>query len=226
MKAVGLLNVNSTVPCSLISILCGVFQLQKRANDELKTAHRHGVGLSEVAARLLGGRVWQRALPIKHGNQLFDGRSASVRRPPLNAAVRRGSTLPWKADGIGSDEEEGAHVVALHGSAGRLSPIEECRGMSTSAWLYFPHIELGFLFFAFEGSVASQVSGIRNAECGWVLYTALAILVSTAMDHENIDRLVLPQRCLQIDPFDVRTPEFMCSTSSAEGHKPQAIAPN
>lgn len=182
-----------TVRYSLTSTLCGIFQHQKRANDELKTAHRHGVGVGEVAARLLGGRVWQRALPIRHGHQLFDGRSASVRRPPLNAALRRGSTLPWEDDGIGSDEEEGARVVILHGSTGRLSPIEECRAMSTSAWLYFPHIELGFLFFAFEGSVASQVSGIRNAECGWVLYTALAILVSTAIDHENINRLVMPQ---------------------------------
>lgn len=45
-------------------------------------------------------------------------------------------------------------------------------------WLHFPHLELLFLFWAFEGAVAAQVSALKNAECPWVFWLALAALVS------------------------------------------------
>lgn len=57
------------------------------------------------------------------------------------------------------------------------NPILTCRRRSRSIWLHFPHLELLFLFWAFEGAVAAQVSAIRTAECPWVFWLALAALV-------------------------------------------------
>lgn len=59
------------------------------------------------------------------------------------------------------------------------NPILTCRRKSRSIWLHFPHLELLFLFWAFEGAVAAQVSAIRTAECPWVFWLALAALVRT-----------------------------------------------
>ncbi|CAM9896736.1 unnamed protein product, partial [Laminaria digitata] len=57
------------------------------------------------------------------------------------------------------------------------NPILTCRRRSRSIWLHFPHLELLFLFWAFEGAVAAQVSAIRTAECPWVFWLALAALL-------------------------------------------------
>lgn len=59
------------------------------------------------------------------------------------------------------------------------NPIVACRRRSRSIWLHFPHLELLFLFWAFEGAVAAQVSAIRTAECPWVFWLAVATLVRT-----------------------------------------------
>lgn len=61
------------------------------------------------------------------------------------------------------------------------NPILTCRRRSRSIWLHFPHLELLFLFWAFEGAVAAQVSAIRIAECPWVFWLALAALVRTKL---------------------------------------------
>lgn len=60
----------------------------------------------------------------------------------------------------------------------RLNLISECRDHLNSKWLHFPHVELVFLFFAFEGAVAAQVSALRGTTCPWVIFTAVAALVS------------------------------------------------
>lgn len=56
-------------------------------------------------------------------------------------------------------------------------PILACRRRSRSMWLHFPHLELLFLFWAFEGAVAAQVSALKDAECPRVFWLALAALV-------------------------------------------------
>ncbi|CAM9819079.1 unnamed protein product, partial [Ectocarpus sp. 8 AP-2014] len=56
-------------------------------------------------------------------------------------------------------------------------PILACRRRSRSMWLHFPHLELLFLFWAFEGAVAAQVSALKNAECAHVFWLALAALL-------------------------------------------------
>lgn len=58
------------------------------------------------------------------------------------------------------------------------NPILACRRRSRSMWLHFPHFELLFLFWAFEGAVAAQVSALKDAECPRVFWLALAALVS------------------------------------------------
>lgn len=56
----------------------------------------------------------------------------------------------------------------------------ETRGRSSSVWLYFPHIELIFLFFAFEGALAADLAALRENESSWVLFVASMALVSDA----------------------------------------------
>lgn len=60
----------------------------------------------------------------------------------------------------------------------RRALLAECKDRSRPAWLYFPHVELLFLLFAFEGAVASQVAALRDGGCPWVAYTAWSALVS------------------------------------------------
>ncbi|CAM9904645.1 unnamed protein product [Ascophyllum nodosum] len=47
----------------------------------------------------------------------------------------------------------------------------------TSAWLHFPSVELVFLFFAFEGFIAAQVSGVRQTGCLAGSITSAVVLV-------------------------------------------------
>lgn len=77
-----------------------------------------------------------------------------------------------------SDEERGSSssLIMMLGH-GHSNPIEHCREKSRSAWLHFPHVELVFLFFAFEGAVASQVAAIQEAACPQIIIAALLALV-------------------------------------------------
>lgn len=75
------------------------------------------------------------------------------------------------------DEERGGGLGTLTRAESRLSPVAECREHSRSAWLHFPHVELVFLFFAYEGAVASQVSALREAGCPPVMIAAGLALV-------------------------------------------------
>lgn len=68
------------------------------------------------------------------------------------------------------------------------NPILTCRRKSRSIWLHFPHLELLFLFWAFEGAVAAQVSAIRTAECPWVFWLALAALVRAKFTRFSFTR--------------------------------------
>lgn len=56
-------------------------------------------------------------------------------------------------------------MVGNHLRHDMVDPITDCRDMSSSAWLHFPHVELLFLLFAFEGFIAAQVYGAHESEC-------------------------------------------------------------
>ena len=58
-----------------------------------------------------------------------------------------------------------------------MNKIAECRERSQSAWLHFPHVELVFLLFAFEGAVAAQVAAVRENASPVVFVLAIAALV-------------------------------------------------
>ncbi|CAM9210891.1 unnamed protein product [Scytosiphon promiscuus] len=83
------------------------------------------------------------------------------------------------------EEAERGKDLAVHNEK-RLGPVETCREQSRSAWLHFPHVELVFLLFAFEGAVASQAAAIQRASCPGIaaaagvallLYPVLMLLV-------------------------------------------------
>ncbi|CAM9193318.1 unnamed protein product, partial [Ectocarpus sp. 13 AM-2016] len=75
------------------------------------------------------------------------------------------------------DEEGGGGLGTLTRAESRLSPVAECREHSRSAWLHFPHVELVFLFFAYEGAVAAQVSALREVGCPPAMIAAGLALV-------------------------------------------------
>lgn len=93
----------------------------------------------------------------------------------MNAALSQRICVNPNGDGADTDDdmETSANIY--------LTPIDECRRQSKSAWLHFPHIELIFLLHAFEGAVASEASAIRQAfdtgEPSWVYYAAIVALV-------------------------------------------------
>ena len=64
-------------------------------------------------------------------------------------------------------------------TSSRAGPIAEFRNRSSSAWLHFPHFELLFLFFAFEGVVTAAAKILQYPGCPYAFYPALAALVSS-----------------------------------------------
>lgn len=143
--------------------------IQDRASDEIKAARRDGVSVSELTARFIGGQAARQIRPTDNRHQF------------LNAAKSGRIIFPSEEDGVDIDGDEGISAE-LHGTA-HLTPIDECRSQSGSAWLHFPHIELLFLLFAFEGAVASEASAIRQGfdtgEPSWVCYAAVVAVVRT-----------------------------------------------
>lgn len=171
---------------------------QERAAEELAAARRRGITVDGLSATLLGGRGShaRRTLPTGDDDSVANEDSthsaSSTRRRPrpqtLNAAVYRGRSV---------EEDDRVTSFALSrrsallressalSSARDRTPIVECRDKSTSAWLHFPHIELVFLLFAYEGAVAAQVSAIRHIglDCPSMFVTATVILVRCTLFH-------------------------------------------
>lgn len=130
---------------------------QKRAKEALAAGQSRGITASELSARLGHTRNARLTLPT-------DSSTSPV-------VIGRGSD-----DGDEADGEEGLVMVGKD-DENWLSPVAECREVSASVLLHFPHIELLFLFFAFQGSVAAQIGAIRHATCPQIIGTAVVILV-------------------------------------------------
>lgn len=171
--------------------------LQDRAETEIASARSRGMSMDELRTRLCTG---QRCRTIPN----LDAETESGGATALGSGLSRASNLPpqlqsttgdsqdimeRRGDGAsslgggglqrhGSDEIQG--LVVVRGHEGNFRPIEQCRNRSRSAWLHFPHVELLFLFFAFEGAVASQVSAIRHGGCRLIIIVASVALVSGA----------------------------------------------
>ncbi|CAM9633445.1 unnamed protein product, partial [Sphacelaria rigidula] len=63
--------------------------------------------------------------------------------------------------------------LSIQDDSGQEDPITTCRDRSQSVWLYFPHVELSFLLFAFEGAAATSVSAIRHSKCLQIFIPAI-----------------------------------------------------
>ncbi|CAN0166666.1 unnamed protein product, partial [Ectocarpus sp. 4 AP-2014] len=81
-------------------------------------------------------------------------------------------------DSSGRDDSTNVHETARTNTraGSSIGQVSECRELSQSAWLHYPHLELVFLFFAFEGAVTSQVSALRSTSSSTVFYAAVATL--------------------------------------------------
>lgn len=159
-----------------------VHKRQQRAKAEVATAQRRGMPLRVMSARLWGS---VRAEPTSADDSTIGIIRPKFRGPPqllsLVAASSETSSEEWKEEetedkdaGL-SDEEEGRHQSTR--SKSRLKSISDCRDRSRSAWLHFPHVELVFLLFAFEGAVGAQASALRNIDCPATFFMAAVALV-------------------------------------------------
>lgn len=128
--------------------------LKARALDAISTARSRGVSINEMSSKVLGR---QRG---KHSSAPSDSRDIEDSGEPSS---------------FGS--ETGGNDTDAHGARDELM---ECRDKSKSVWLHFPHLELVFLFFAFQGAVTSQLQALRYSgfSCPSVFFTALTFLVS------------------------------------------------
>ena len=89
----------------------------------------------------------------------------------------------WDAEANRNIDEEDGDMTIIRGGTSTmyrpsLSAIAKCREKSNFARLHFPHIELMFILYAFEGAVVAELSAIRHGECYLVFFLALAAFVS------------------------------------------------
>lgn len=141
----------------------------------LAAGQSRGITASELTARLGHTRNARLTLPT-------DSSTSPV-------VLGRGTD-----DGTETGGDEGLVVVGRD-DENWLSPVAECREVSASVLLHFPHIELLFLVFAFEGAVAAQIGAIRHATCPQVFCTAVIVLVRTNVCALTVK---LPQRLWSI----------------------------
>lgn len=137
--------------------------LQHLAKNEISYAQHRGIPLRELAAR------WTRKVVQERDPNALATPVSDVFTPPEGIS-------PCSSGASISNAEDG--MPAIWRPKSRRALLAECRDRPRSAWLYFPHVELLFLLFAFEGAVASQVAALRDGGCPWVTYTACSALVS------------------------------------------------
>lgn len=139
---------------------------QKLAMAHLAETRCQRESISELRARSKSGKK------IHQVSRSNDPSPAQAFASPL-----ADNSIPVEGGNDGYEEEGGEFLVLMRGEGG-LDHVLTYRERSRSAWLHFPHVELLFLLFAFEGSVASQAANIQSAACPEVFYAAVAALVS------------------------------------------------
>ncbi|CAM9688565.1 unnamed protein product [Ectocarpus fasciculatus] len=58
-----------------------------------------------------------------------------------------------------------------------LGPVAKCRDRSKSLWIHFPHVELLFILYAFQGALAAQIDVLRHGSGALVPVAAIALVV-------------------------------------------------
>lgn len=142
--------------------------LQKRAKEEVTRAQSRGKRVCDISVSASSKRV-------QHDPD------AEVSQPSITGVGSAGDDeQPPTHD---TDEEARGADAASRRTRLNIEKIVECREKSRSAWLHFPHVELVFLLFAFEGAVACQVSTIRQNVSPISSFLAVATLVSSELPH-------------------------------------------
>ena len=85
------------------------------------------------------------------------------------------------APACGGMTEPGVDPAGVKGAVNvqhDLEPVAKCRERSKSIWIHFPHVELVFLLYGVQGSLAAQLAVLRHGD-GVVFYVGAIALVST-----------------------------------------------
>lgn len=98
----------------------------------------------------------------------------------------------FEEDGPPPSYDDATGSATAKAEANELEAIAKCRERSKSIWIHFPHVELLFLFYAVQGSLAAQVAVLREDD-GVLFYVAAVALVSARWDvvdlsPRNIER--------------------------------------
>ena len=126
--------------------------LKRQAIDLIKMANEEGIPVSNLSSIVL--------------------RKNSGKRLAVLTDTRDIEEIGGSCDGSEDGYEERT-------ASGVQDDLVECRDKSSSVWLHFPHLELVFLFFAFQGAVTTEARVIRHAglNCPSVFFVAIAYLV-------------------------------------------------
>ncbi|CAM9192533.1 unnamed protein product, partial [Hapterophycus canaliculatus] len=184
----------------MVSGMEALWLTKKRARDNLAAARRRAEPVGELQARFRGGNLIRRTTPEVVTRSPFASHSS-------HASQASGNLSPVGEEPHTSDEEEGGGGLLTMRTDSQLDPVATCRQHSTSAWLHFPHVELVFLFFAFEGAVASFASVMRHSECPELFSTAaIAMVLYPLLMFVSVFRTLLvrvrPNTLLVFKPFD------------------------
>lgn len=160
---------------------------QHHAEQMIKIAHRRGTPVRDLSACRWTEQV-ARIYPSTDTDNR--GQDAGPQRRPQQwrsqSILSLGATGDHRETFADDMEEEDDKRGPTHEGSHDLNLISECRDHSASSWLHFPHIELVFLFFAFEGAVAAEVSALRGSTCPWVIFMAVTALVSRLLNRRRL----------------------------------------
>lgn len=170
-------SASRSLPVRIVVLRC--LHRQQHAKEKVEMAHLHGTPIRELSTSRRGEHIGRYGMDADSPA----GMKASDSHRSQRWAFLSGSALTRRGGeggGADSDHERGGQKggQAMTRSDSHPNLVSECRDRSQAAWLHFPHIELLFLFFAFEGAVASEVAALRDSRCPWVIIAAATALVS------------------------------------------------
>lgn len=160
--------------------------LQKRAKAEWEGALRRGITDSELLARVFREPARERVYPVTDDDidmscnlTVVNVGTPTSLSPPLRKLESQASSVYGNGslEGKEDPDQEKGYLVGDLPSREIVDPVIGCRDSNASAWLHFPHVELLFLLFAFEGFVAAQLYGIQQSGCLPVQIVASVVLV-------------------------------------------------
>eukprot|EP00904_Undaria_pinnatifida_P013952 jgi/Undpi1/9688/HiC_scaffold_27.g12144.m1 len=151
---------------------------KKHAKERIEMAHLDGTPIRELSTSRLGERTDRSGAGVDStAGANSSGSNRSQRWPFVGGGTLRRRGRDWEESD--DDQEKGGQKrgQSVTRDESRLNPLSVCRDRSQAAWLHFPHIELLFLFFAFEGAVATEVAVLRDSRCPWVIIVSATALI-------------------------------------------------